>query len=260
MFDTSFISQTDYIFGEIFENDLNLPQIFYSKIDHVWDFLHKSRSINNPFVLITHNGDYAVNQHMADLASTIPNLKKWFGQNIDCDSYIITSIPIGLENTKNWTKFSKSDLLYSKSNSKYPEKLIYANFSFYTNPNERLKCYELVKNSDFITNNCTNNVVQDNYQNWLDDVCNHHYVLCPRGNGIDTHRFWETLYLGRIPITTRNKNTKFYEDLPALFVDDWSEINEEMLYSKIDWFSNTNNFDLEKLKMSYWKSKIQSSI
>ena len=261
MFDTSFISPNDYIFGEIFENDLNISPIFYSKIDYVWDFLRRSKSINTPFVLITHNGDYSVNQDMADLASTIPNLKMWFGQNVDCDSNKITSIPIGLENTKNWTKFSKRDLLYSKStNSKHPEKLIYANFSFSTNPVERIKCYDLVKKSIFITNKCTNNVVQDYYQNWLDEVCEHHYVLCPRGNGIDTHRFWETLYLGRIPITIRNKNTKFYEDLPVLFVDDWSEINEEMLYSKIDWFSNTNNFDLEKLKMSYWKTKILSSI
>jgi hypothetical protein len=26
------------------------------------------------------------------------------------------------------------------------------------------------------------------------------YVICPRGNGIDTHRVWEALYLGVVPV------------------------------------------------------------
>jgi hypothetical protein len=260
MFNPSFIKTEDYIFGEIFESDFNNqhPNIFYSKIDYVWQFLHNSKNITNPFVLVTHNGDHPVNEQMSEFIQSIPNLKMWFGQNINCNNNRITSIPIGLENTKNWTKFSKKDLLYSAANSeKNPEKLVYANFSFFTNRSERLNCYELVKKSpDFITDKCNNEVIQDEYQNWLDDVTNHHYVLCPKGNGIDTHRFWETLYLGRIPITTRNSNTKFYENLPVLFIDNWSEVTEELLINKLEWFSNLDNFDLEPLKIEYWKNRI----
>lgn len=263
MFDSSFIKPEDYIFGEVFENDFSnqQPNIFYYKIDHVWQFLNRAININNPFVLVTHNGDYPVSEEMSNFIESIPNLKMWFGQNIDCNNTRIMSLPIGLENTKNWTKFSKKDLLYSVANKKTnPEKLVYANFSFFTNPSERLNCYELVKNSSsFITNKCNNEVIQDDYQNWLDDVVDHNYVLCPRGNGIDTHRFWETLYLGRIPITKRNNNTKYYENLPVLLVDDWSEITEELLLNKLEWFSNLDNFDLEPLKIGYWKNKISNT-
>lgn len=263
MFDSSFIKPEEYIFGEVFESYFTnkYPNIFYSKIDYVWQFLHNAINIKHPFVLVTHNGDLPVNEEMSSFIQSLPNLKMWFGQNINCDNNRIKSIPIGLENTKNWTKFSKKDLLYNSANEKSnPEKLVYANFSFFTNPVERLSCYELVKkSSNFITDKCNNEVIQDEYQSWLNDVKNHHYVLCPRGNGIDTHRFWETLYLGRIPITKRNSNTKFYENLPVLFVDDWSEITEDLLLSKLEWFSNLDNFDLEPLKMSYWINKIYNT-
>jgi hypothetical protein len=196
---------------------------------------------------------------MSKFIESIPNLKMWFGQNINCENSRITSLPIGLENTKNWTKFSKRDLLYSTANKKInPTKLSYANFSLYTNLVERSKCYGLVSNSTFITNKTIHNVVQDDYQNWIDEVLDHEYILCPMGNGIDTHRFWETLYLGRIPITTRNANTKFYERLPVLFIDDWTEITEELLRSKIEFFSDMSNFDFDLLKMSYWKKQILS--
>jgi len=31
--------------------------------------------------------------------------------------------------------------------------------------------------------------------------------LCARGNGLDTHRFWESLYLGVIPVIINNEYT-----------------------------------------------------
>jgi hypothetical protein len=262
MIDTSFINKNDYIFGEIFESEFQkLDNIFYSKIDNVWEFLYNAKNITKPFVLVTHNGDYAVTKEMSDFIESLPNLKMWFGQNIDCINKRIHSIPIGLENTKNWTKFSKMDLLHEASTKKVdPNNLVYANFSIWTNPNERNKCYQIVKNSNYITNKCLNNVVQDEYENWLNECLDHHYVLCPRGNGIDTHRFWETLYLGRIPITIKNSNTRFYENLPVLLIDDWSELREDLLIKKIDFFSNKSNFDIDLLKMNYWKNKIHKKI
>jgi hypothetical protein len=262
MIDTSFLKKDDYIFGEIFseykDNSLN---IFYIETHFVWDLLYNLKNINNDFVLVTHNSDHSVTREMSDFIESLPNLKMWFGQNIDCINKRIHSIPIGLENTKNWTKFSKMDLLHEASTKKVdPNNLVYANFSIWTNPNERNRCYEIVKNSNYITNKCLNNVVQDEYKNWLNECLDHHYVLCPRGHGIDTHRFWETLYLGRIPITIKNSNTRFYENLPVLYVDDWSEITEELLISKLEWFSTVSNFNLEPLKIGYWIDKIYSSI
>ena len=84
--------------------------------------------------------------------------------------------------------------------------------------------------------------------------------MCPTGNGPDSHRLWETLYLGSIPIVKRRDNYIFYEDkLPIVFVDDYNEINKEFLVQKYLEIKNKleNSFyNLEMLNFQYWKNKI----
>ena len=41
----------------------------------------------------------------------------------------------------------------------------------------------------------------------------HRFVACPEGNGIDTHRFWETLYRGSIPIITDSPFARNWQEL-----------------------------------------------
>ena len=52
------------------------------------------------------------------------------------------------------------------------------------------------------------------------------YVICPIGNGIDTHRFWETIYLGRIPVVL---NSPFIEKLKPYYkmviLDKWEDFS-----------------------------------
>ena len=60
------------------------------------------------------------------------------------------------------------------------------------------------------------------------------YALCPRGCGVDTHRFYECIYLGCIPIVTRT-NTVFDRlyapdtGFPCLVVERWADVTEELL-------------------------------
>ena len=57
------------------------------------------------------------------------------------------------------------------------------------------------------------------------------YVIDPAGCGVATHRFWESIYYGAIPIVKRT-NTAFdvlYEFFPCLVVPAWFSINEEYL-------------------------------
>jgi hypothetical protein len=57
------------------------------------------------------------------------------------------------------------------------------------------------------------------------------YALCPRGYGVDTHRFYECIYLGCVPIVLRT-NTVFdrlYREFPCLVVERWADVTEELL-------------------------------
>ena len=93
------------------------------------------------------------------------------------------------------------------------------------------------------------------FENYINNVNSHLFVFSPRGNGIDTHRTWECLYMNTIPIEKRNINNQFYTDLPICFVNDWEEVTEDFLskeYIRI----KTNECNLDKLNFEYWKTKI----
>lgn len=90
-------------------------------------------------------------------------------------------------------------------------------------------------------------------------IMNYKMVLCPAGNGIDTHRLWETLYSNRIPITIKAGNYKIYElyeKLPIVILDRPQELLDYGLidskYQEV--INKTYNMDL--LKVDYWKDII----
>jgi len=93
---------------------------------------------------------------------------------------------------------------------------------------------------------------------FLENIYNSKFVLCPRGNGLDTHRLWETLYLGSIPIVKDEYGMSFFKDLPILFVNEINNnnISEEFLNNKwIEFNSMKKNYD--KLFISYWIELIE---
>ena len=71
------------------------------------------------------------------------------------------------------------------------------------------------------------------------------YALCPRGYGVDTHRFYECIYLGCVPIVLRT-NTVFdrlYAAFPCLVVERWADVTEELLdQSYTDCFNRMRDF------------------
>lgn len=52
------------------------------------------------------------------------------------------------------------------------------------------------------------------------------FVVCPRGNGLDTHRFWESLYLGAIPVVLSKHNIPAFYGWPSLVLKEWEELLE----------------------------------
>jgi hypothetical protein len=55
------------------------------------------------------------------------------------------------------------------------------------------------------------------------------FVACPRGNGLDTHRFWESLYLGAIPIVVKKDAIPAFQFGPHLAIKDWQELEKMSL-------------------------------
>ena len=53
----------------------------------------------------------------------------------------------------------------------------------------------------------------------------HKFVICPRGNGVDNHRFWETLYRGSVPIVENNEWAQYFRGhgIPMVIVENFEE-------------------------------------
>jgi hypothetical protein len=104
---------------------------------------------------------------------------------------------------------------------------------------ERRRAYNMLSNRSFITDlnkhdYNTNQLgllgkvpVEYNYEMTARSI----YAISPRGCGEATHRFFEAIYLGCIPVVKRT-NTVFdrlYALYPCLIVDDWDQVTEELL-------------------------------
>jgi hypothetical protein len=120
---------------------------------------------------------------------------------------------------------------------------------------ERQVCHDMFVNKTWVTKGKLENSLKGR-RTFLEEIRNHTFVLCPRGNGIDTCRLWETLYMGSIPIVINTVALEEFKDLPILFIDNWEEINPEFLNEKYaEIMSKTWN--MEKLKFSYWERVIR---
>ena len=128
------------------------------------------------------------------------------------------------------------------------------NINISTYPSERQVVWDLFKDREWITIGQIETTINGR-TNFLREIKAHSFVLCPRGNGIDTHRLWETLYMGSIPIVRRDIAYEEFDDLPICFINNWSDITVDFLESEKNRIKNTI-WNLEKLKISYWINMI----
>jgi hypothetical protein len=206
--------------------------------------------------IITHS-DYPITTEISK------NFKKVFCVNNLSENENTFSLPLGFPDYNDDLKILKiigdKKNLMSVINTDYEKvNLLYLNFSVSTQRNLRQNLIQRFNNLGWSYFGNTSHTI-DGFTKYLIEIKKSKFVLCPRGNGIDTHRLWESLYLGSIPIIEKFKTHDMCSDLPVLFVDDWSEINENYLNEKyLEIKSKTFNFS--KLKISYWENYIKEKI
>jgi hypothetical protein len=227
---------------------------FYSDTEQVEELFERlPRSPDRQVVVVTHNADRGVTADMVDKLP--PNVVAWYAQNVRHAHPKLHPIPIGLENER-WfpEERKKLKILRSRAASVVPTKLLYMNHAIWTNVPVRQGPYQMFEGKPWCT--AVHGKNGRNYDGYLSGIADHFYVLSPEGNGIDCHRTWEALYMNRVPILIRNANTRMYEDLPVLLVDDWSAVTEERLRDARDRFLEAD-YDFDKLKFAFWRSLVR---
>lgn len=236
--------------------DVNLVYTHTMYAKQLFEFIRNS---DKKFVIVTHNSDENVTEEHSQLLPS--NVIKWFTTNVNVIDPRIESIPIGLENNRWFKRENKIEIMQRRlagDHFRY-KRLLYINHNVKTNTKERLLPYTFFKGLDWVTIEDGKN--GNNFTNYIENIDSHRFVLCPEGNGIDTHRLWESLYMGARPIVKKNVNTLFYKDLPIYYVDTWEEINEDGLMDIIiNDLLQKREYSHDMLKMSYWKNKIYGAL
>jgi hypothetical protein len=183
-----------------------------SKYNSIFIFTHDLEDFYNKFgdqlstkIIISHNSDHEI--------MYIKNVKLHLAQNCLIKNSKLLSLPIGIENTQ-WFdhnifhKIRKSKIIKTKN--------IYFYFNLNTHPS-RLTCYNKLK--DKLEWN-----TKRSKEDYFIELASHKYAICPRGNGLDTHRIWECLYLDVIPIIIEKDDLKI-DNLPIIILEDWELID-----------------------------------
>jgi len=232
-------------------NNFNDDVYLYCHTHMVQSLFQKLKYINKKITLITHNSDVNV------IETEIPDcINHWYAQNVAFNNNLITSIPIGLENSIWFQWIAKPTQIENKAKEqKVIKNLLYVNHNINTNVSERSLPYTLLKDKPWATVIYGSNGIA--FSEYVDNIYNHKFVLCPPGNGIDTHRLWECLYLNTIPIVKNNINNRFYLNLPIILIDSYEQLTEQFLNDEYSRLTNIN-WNLDILNFSYWQNIIKN--
>jgi hypothetical protein len=96
-----------------------------------------------------------------------------------------------------------------------------------------------------------------NFETYLTELKKYKFCLSPPGRGIDTHRTWESLMVGTIPIILSTPMDSLFDNLPVLIVDDLLKITPDFLNKEYD-ILRKKTYDFSKLYSKYWKEQIHA--
>jgi len=195
--------------------------------------------------LITHNSDADIQNEIEILEIlNYPKLDKWYAQNICFENPKLHFLPIGIANSQwshgNINMYTNEISLHNSLNK---SKNVYFNFNIDTNRTKRSNCFNNLKHK----------------LSWLDKISpleniirlsQYKFCVCPEGNGVDTHRLWEALYLKTVPIVIKSEFTNILQKnkIPLVILNNWDDLDETTLnYNDYDF--NNSEFLVEFYKI-----------
>lgn len=227
---------------EIHDNDVIFCQT--QLVESFFELISNNKKIKN-LILITNQSDNEINE---DLYYKKPkSIKKWFSTNVNFESSDLVAIPLGINNSyiKNFL-VEKDFKNFSFQHFKDKKDIMYNNYNLNTKPFHRLntaRIFSKFKNSILIKADKTK------YE-YIEDLNNYRYIICPWGNGYDSHRIWEAIYSGSIAITKRTKSFESFEGLPLIVLNNFSEAKN----LSVDYEESL--FNISKADFKYWKNMI----
>jgi hypothetical protein len=213
-------------------------------VDFLHRFIEKFDSFKNVKVVLSHNGDYIPDENIVVKWLNDNSDVKFYAQNLTFEHPRAFILPIGQANS-----------MWPHGDKKAWQDLIVKDKTV-----DVLKTYcSNTHNSRMNLNNLVNDKIKTisnlNYNDFINKLSSSKFVICPPGNGPDTHRLWETLTVGAFPILLNtpfdNLLKKQYPELPIVIVDDYFTFDYKTLE-----YNFPNHINI--LDKSYWVNRIKN--
>tara|TARA_Y100000389_G_scaffold7124_2_gene6931 strand:+ start:2211 stop:3221 length:1011 start_codon:yes stop_codon:yes gene_type:complete len=199
--------------------------------------------------LITSQSDFSVTKKV--FTNKPESVKKWFAVNVAYKDRCLIPIPLGLANNYSPKNIRINDLVNFKFEKVEKVNKLYVNLRKSTNYKERENIEKIFRNKEWVIIKEPNLSIDD----YISDLNKYKFILCPWGNGFDTHRIWESLYCGSIPITKSHVGLSF-GNLPIISFENFNNLSIEKLITE----SNKIDYNFESLNLKYWNQLIKTEI
>mgnify|MGYP001253356247 CR=1 FL=1 len=253
------------------------------KTDLLFTYINLLSNINKYFILITLSNDdhcppYLQTNTIMDKNISLDIEKllesqyliKWFAKNPCKIHYKIYPYILGPKWQWRTTRFNgenKSKMLniynkycmnpqYKFYNRKLKKELLYFNFTVGTTNNPLYNDHKNIRRD--IKNNLINKfnwIENTEFEAYIKNLETYKFCICPPGRGIDTHRCWEALMVGTIPIVLSSSLNSLYINLPVLIVENFTVITEQYLIKEYNEILQ-RTYSFEKLYSHYWKNEL----
>lgn len=254
------------------QNTIDPKQVYEGQVIYVTTelldrfFEEVDPKINVRYKLISGLNDRGVDDWLSDKISK--NIIHWYTHNNVSDHPQVSTIPMGFQNL-HWRidDHPQSDIRnidQIASEEVAVDKDILVSFRIETNPTDRQPCFDyfeelgniVTQRQNFEEYRADKKFVMDYFK----EIRRHKFVVCPYGNAYDCHRNWETFALGGIPIIKKHKSMEAFYDMPAWFVDEWSDVTKYNLEKKYaEMKSNWDTYNHDKIYFEYWRKLIFES-
>lgn len=272
-----FLDACDFVYDENFDTSKLFDgcKIFLEN-SYIDDFSKIVKDIKHSFKLISRNNKDFMIDFTEGVSNILINNKliKWGAINVAVIHPKLIVLPLGNKWQYHSTEFHGEDktpilksLLVNNANNpkenflKHKFQLLYCNLSVNSTSDPIYTAHKgirkLALNSVKNNNVCETSPVKP-FESYLSDLQKYKFTLSPPGRGIDTHRCWEALLMGSIPIIYHDPVAMLplYEDLPVLVIKDWNILTKDYLNNQYENMIS-KKYNWEKLFMNYWINIIE---
>jgi hypothetical protein len=272
------ISSNDFITTDRYLYSSKENGYLYKKRDYLFHFGRRWRGqvqipvsfdqlLSHKSTLVVGHSDIATGKRELHFLKLL-GFKRVFGVNMLNLGNFSSAVPLGLTNDCDDSPIHRiigdtSHFAKAHEDSNPPQNFkgsIYVNFTTENNFAERKSLLDLTKNLKGVVYETPHLTIKGRIE-YLKSLRNFDLVLAPEGNGFDTHRLWETLYMGGTPVVKRNNYLpKELLRLPVIFIDSWAELYNSKKVEQLWIDAQSKRVDLSSLEAKYWIKRFNSQI